>query len=401
MGIPLADIKAAMASGKRMAADDNILEKIGSLVDEIRTDDNASNKLENLVQEARVYLPQRRAELSAISPTYVSKLDRGEGVQAAVLIEDALSKLNSMQVGNKSVPMPIVSKSGLRTHTNYRTDGITGQQLVVPYMNPDSPNQVLKTQMGITPDDIDQADEVISKRALQLMGYKVNMPQDRLMADFQVEDTRGNRYAIDGMQITKGEPIEMQTHSHIGVKNRDGGFMSVPEVQARLDNEMLYRGNIVDAVDNMASRYQLGHPKVATQAGKLLRGDHSGTRLDSRDHEYDMLIMPEYSKDVRNRPYRQQPRNVVTAPQGIMMADMPAAYEAVRSGAGQDVQVVPNYGGNANRGNRRQQDYHKVNITMGRDTQVGGDRVFIDAVRAEPLVAQLLDQQTMNTMMPR
>lgn len=398
MGIPLSEIRSAMAAAKqpqRMAADSDILSKIDELVKKIR-DEAGEERIDALVEDAKAYLPQRREEYSLLHPGYQQLADTHGYTKAAVEMGAYLGKLGKLQ-GN--VPMPIMKSDGTRIHTNYRTDDITGRQVIVPYMNPDSPTEVLTTQMGVTPRDIDQADEVISKRALQLMGYKVDMPQNSLMADFQVEDRRGDRYAIDGMQITAGEPIEMQTHSHIGIKNRDGSFMSVPEAQARIDHEMKYQGNIVDAVDNMASRYQLGHPRVATMAGKLLRGDHSGTRLDNVDHEYDMLIMPEYSREVRNQPYRSQPRNVVTAPQGILMADMPAAYDAVLAGQGRDVTVVPNYGGNRNRsGGRTQQPYHKVNITMDRDTQVGGDKVFIDAVKAEPLVAQLLDQQTMNTL---
>lgn len=399
MGIPLEEIQAAMKAAKkpavRKAADEEILVKLDQLIDEIRMTEGDSNRLENLVQEARIFLPQRREELAQLSPTY-SQLAADSLIKAAVAVEGGLANLGAMQVGNRVVPMPLINRNDLRTHTDYRRDGITQQQLVVPYMNPDSPTEVLRTQMGVTPSEIDQADELISKRALQLMGYKVDMPQNSLMADFQVEDSRGQRYAVDGMQITTGSPIEMQTHSHFGPKNRDGSFMTKDQTQARLEHEMSYQGNVIDAIDNMASRYQLGHPKVATQAGKILRGDHSGNRLDTRDHEYDMLIMPEYSREVRNAPYRQQPRNIVTAPDGIIMADMPAAYDAVRAGQGHDVQVVPNYGGNNNRGQRRQLPYHKVNITMDRDTQVGGDRVFIDAVQQEPLVAQLLNKQAMN-----
>ena len=377
---------AAMSpqSSKRMAGDKEILKKIDILLNDIKSTEDDSNRLENLVQEARIYLPQRREELA----------------QLGVRRERELDVLGRLRTRGGDVPMPLIAQDGTRSHTNYRIDGITGQELVVPYMNPDSPTEVLKTRMGYTPRDIDQADELISKRALQLMGYKVDMPQDRLMADFQVEDSRGQRYAVDGMQITTGKPIELQTHSHFGPKYRDGSFMNKDQAQARLEHEIKYQGNVIDAIDNMASRYQLGHPKTATQAGKVLRGDHSGQRLDSRDHEYDMLIMPEYSERVRNAPYRQQPRNVVTAPDGIMMADMPAAYDAVRAGLGDDVQVVPNYGGNNNRsGRRQQQPYHKVNITMDRGTQVGGDKVFINAVEQEPLVAQLLNQQTMNKYM--
>ena len=79
---------------------------------------------------------------------------------------------------------------------------------------------------------------------------------------------------------------------------------------------------------------------------------------------------------------------------------MSAAYDAVKGGKAGKPEVVPNYGGNNNRSGRRsQKDWHKVNVPMNRDTTVDGQRVFVDAVQANPLVAQLLDQQTMNTLM--
>ena len=380
-----------VAKSTRMAGDE-VMDNIDVLLSEIRASDDQSNRLENLVQEARVYLPQRRQELDALAGGNRG----GSRLQDAIEGEAVLANLGRLQVGQRAVPMPII-RGDKRTHTNYRTDGITGQELVVPYMNPDSPTQVLSTQMGVRPQDVDQADEMISMRALQLMGYKVDMPQNSLLADFQVTDPRGERYAIDGMQITQGKPIEMQTHSFIAPRRRDGSLMSVPETQAKLEQEIAYQGNIIDAVDNMASRGQLYKPDIARKAGKVMRGDHSG-RLDNSEHEYDMLIMPEYKQSVRNSNWRTQPRNIVTPPSAISMADVPAAYDAIREGAGSNIEVVPNYGGNTNRGNRRQLDWHKVNIALDRDAKAGGDKVFIDAVKAEPLVAQLLDNESMNKL---
>lgn len=396
MGIPLADIQRAMSAAKqsrRMAADSDVMGKLDSLIKEIQTDDEASNRIENLVQEARLYLPGRREELSVISPTYrrVAQTSPREG---AIMLEEALNNVGTLR-GN--VPMPLISKEGTRTHTNYRTDGITGQQLVVPYMNPDSPDKVLKTQMGVRP-EVDQADEVISQRALQLMGYKVDMPQNTRQADFQVTDAQGNQYAFDGMQITQGKPIEMQTHSFVAPYRSGGGIMSVEETQALLDKGYQQGQSVIDQIDQLADRGQVLYPDTARKAGKVLRGDRTQYRVDE-DMEYDALIMPEYKESIRNGPRHLQPRNIVTPPQGIKLAEMSAAYDAVKAGKAGKPEVVPNYGGNNNRSGRRsQKDWHKVNVPMDRDTTVDGQRVFIDAVQANPLVAQLLDQQTMNTL---
>ena len=402
MGIPINDIQALMSvareNDRRMAASDpELLNKIGELVDEIQNPEGAA-AVEALLDEAKDYLPQRRKELAALAPAgqYDQLVNTRGRVKAAIEGEAYLDRQGELP-GN--VPMPIMRNGGnTRLHTEYRIDPVTDQRLVAPYMDTNDPSKVLVTELGVAPPKgIDQADEVISKKALQLMGMEVDMPSNRLEADFWATQP-GAEYATtyDGMQITTGEPIEMQTHSRVAPRKRGGGLMSVPETQARLEEEMKYQGNIIDAVDNMASRGQLDQGRIAVKAGKVLRGDHSG-RLDSPDQEYDRLIMPEYSREVRNAPYAQQPRNVVTAPQGIMLANLPAAYEALKSGKGGKTQVVPNFGGNNNRGRRSQLPHHKVNVVMDRDTTTSsGGRVFIDGVKAQPLLAQLLDQQTLN-----
>ena len=377
-------------TGSRMAGDE-VMNNLDMLLSEIRTSDDDSNRLENLVQEARMYLPQRRQELDALA----GGNRVGSRLQDAIEAEAALANLGRLQ-GN--VPMPII-RGGERTHTTYRKDGITGQQLVVPYMKPGSPDTVLRTMMGVSPPKgIDQADEVISARALQLMGSQVSMPQNSKEADFIVIDRNGNKMAIDGMQITQGAPIEMQTHSFVAPTKGYKQTMSVGETQELLDRGYQQGQNVIDQIDNLADRGQMLYPDTAKAAGKILRGDRTQYRVPE-NMEYDALIMPEYSESIRNGPRYLQPRNIITAPQGIWMADMPAAYDAVRAGQGGKPEVVPNYGGGNNRNGRRQQKaWHKVNVPMNRDTRVDGSPVFIDAVAAEPLVAQLLDEQSMEAL---
>ena len=381
---------------KPKMAGDTVKDNLDLLLAEIRGEDD-SNRLENLIQEARVYLPQRRRELDALAGSNKSPSTR---MADAIEAEAYLANLGRLQGNSQSpagVPMPII-RGNERTHTNYRTDDITGQELVVPVMHPSRPEETLRTVMGVRPKEIDQADEVISARALQLMGYQVDMPQNREVADFQVIDKNGNRMAIDGMQITKGQPIEMQTHSFVAPLDNRGQTMSVPQTQALLDTGYQQGQNVIDQIDQLADRGMMRYPDTAKAAGKVLRGDRTQYRVPE-EMEYDALIMPEYDRSIRNGPRNLQPRNIVTAPQGIMMADMPGAYDAIRAGQAGKPEVVPNYGGNNNRTGRRDQKYwHKVNVPMNRDTQVDGQRVFIDAVKAEPLVAQLLDQQTMGTL---
>ena len=118
----------------RMAGDE-VMDNLDTLLTQIRSPRVDSNKLEDLVEEAIMYLPQRRQELDALAGGNRG----GSRLQDAIEGEAALANLGRLQ-GN--VPMPII-RGGERTHTTYRTDGITGQELVVPYMDPSSPDTVL------------------------------------------------------------------------------------------------------------------------------------------------------------------------------------------------------------------------------------------------------------------
>ena len=57
----------------------------------------------------------------------------------------------------------------------------------------------------------------MSEAALKMLGYKVDMPSNSRLADFQATDTAGNLMKIDGMQIETGLPIDVQTHSYVGM----------------------------------------------------------------------------------------------------------------------------------------------------------------------------------------
>ena len=173
MGIPLSDIKAAMAAGKaqdRMAGDEDIIAKISELVDDIQMDEDTSNRIENLVQDARVYLPQRRKELVQLAPGNVlpELYDSGQAIKAAIEGEAYLNKLGRLE---GDVPMPIMRDKGdTRVHTRYRTDGITGQELVVPVMDPSDRRVVLTTRYGPSARSGGHEAEPAMMNALKLMG---------------------------------------------------------------------------------------------------------------------------------------------------------------------------------------------------------------------------------------
>jgi len=400
MGIPLADIQRAMTAAKqprRMAADSDVMGKLDSLIKEIQTDDEASNRLENLVQEARVYLPGRRAELAQLSPSY-SKLAEENPRQAAVLVEKGLSNLGRLQ-GN--VPMPIISKSGVRTHTNYRTDEITGQELVVPYMDPSDRRVVLQTKYGREFADDGHNAEPSMMNAMKLMGY-----------DTQWNDTGASGYhGLADLAATKGD-----TTKKVDVMVRKSSDKQIPVpaytslvpildsgreergrrgsgaadyVQSQI-KERMSRDSVgpVSAVESLVADKVIGPANPDRRLGKLLRSDTN--RVSSPEKVYDSLIMPGYSDRTMSIRGEGSPARTPTPPTSIHMMDLGVALNALDSGktAG-GVKYTTNYG---NFGN----DYERLQVKPYFD--VKPEMGVTDVTKTHPLTQQLLDQQTMSTL---
>ena len=381
----------------RMAADSSVMDKLDSLIKEVQTEEDSSNRLENLVQEARVYLPGRRAELAHLSPSY-SKLAEKDPRQTAVLVEKGLNNLGRLQ-GN--VPMPIISKSGVRTHTNYRTDGVTGQELVIPYMDPSDRRVVLKTKYGKEFADDGHNAEPSMMNAMKLMGY-----------DTQWNDTGASGYhGLADLAATKGD-----TTKKVDVMVRRSSDKQVPVpaytslvpildngreergrrgsgaadyVQSQI-NERMERDSVgpVSAVESLVSDRVLGPANPDRRLGKLLRAD--STRVSSPEKVYDSLIMPGYSDKTMSIRGESSPQRTPTAPTSIHMMDLGVALNALESGrAGGAVKYTTNYG---NYGN----DYERLQVKPYFD--VKPEMGVTDVTKTHPLTQQLLDQQTMSTL---
>ncbi len=375
-------IDASEATKSRMAGERGIDELLQSL----KSDVAAEERELDLESDAIQYISNRAVDLNQMGYDTSQPFASGGLGKAAA----AVASLGELKGG---VPMPIM-RTGRdtqeRVFTKYEDNPLTGQQQVVPMLDPNDETQAIKLTYGTeVPNKYTQADEYVSEAALKMLGYKVDMPQNNRVADFQVVDSDGYPMAIDGMQIPQGGPIDMQGHSFVGVKN-GGRTLSVNELQSLIDRRVANGENVIDIVDQLADTDRtIGRDKVARKAGKLMRGDH-GTGRVNVDEEYDALIMPEYNNANRNnRNFSERPNNRVIAPQGLWMADMPGAFDAVRAGQGGQPRVVRN---------KHHQDAHKINIPMSRDTKNDGQRVFIDLIKNRPELAQLLDTRTMEKM---
>ena len=404
-GIPDADLermskaaqKYAPKPKERMAADKELLNKIENLVNEIRTDDDASNRLENLIQEARVYLPGRRRELGQLIPSY-NTYEENQLRQAAVVAEQELDKLGRLQ-GN--VPMPIIDKSGLRTHTNYRTDGITGQELVVPYMDPSDRRVVLQTGYGrrfADPNPRAHNSEPSMMNAMKLMGY-----------DTQWNDTgAAGYYGLADLDAKKGD---IHKKVDVMIRGANQGQVAVPAytslipimnngrpeyskrgsgaadyVQDQVSQRMKRDGvGPVQAVDSLVADGIVGPFESDRRVGKLLRADSN--RVSSPEKVYDNLIVPGYSDSAMKAKGLDAPKRKPTAPQTIHMQDLGVALNALNSGKlSGAVKYNTNYGDDGRSYERLQiKPYFDLKPEMG----------FVDVTKTHPLTQQLLDESVL------
>ena len=371
-------------SAMRMAGDAITEDQVKqALADTIIADIRGETAIDAAMQDAMEYLPRRRSQLAALGTT-----------------EEQLNKLQDLG----GVPAPLVTKYNdgeIRQHTEYTIDPTTEQKLVVGYMNPDAPDQVLTTTYGvrgIDPSAGHQAEPAMAN-ALRLLGYNVNQQHDPQLTGYNRRTGRPYSY-------TEGKS-DLQASKDGGVKNVDVMVdrvdeKTVPlplytslspasgssrEAERMIKSRLSQQGNadVRSAVEGLVSEGQLG-PKDNKRAGKLMRAD---TSVFTGDAIYDELIMPGYSREVMNRPRGISPQNVPTPPSAISSVNLRQALNALAQGKAEKVKYNTNYGYNRTGPERLQ-----VKPEFVRTTEAG----ITDAVAQHPILQQLLDTQTAGTL---
>ena len=362
-------------AGSRMAGDE-VMDKLDLLLSEIRTSDDESNRLENLVQEARVYLPQRRQELDALA----GGSRTGSRLEDAIAAEAALANLGRLQ---GDVPMPII-RGGERTHTNYRKDGITGQELVVPYMDPSDPSTVLRTMYGsrgYNPDLVHQSENSMMN-AMKLAGYDT---VDNSAAGYGTADLaatkNGRTKNIDVMvrrEFGDTEPVPIYTSltpMRRGISNP--AQYTQDQILRRIEEDKV---GPFTAVEGLVDEGVLGPQEPERRFGKVPRAQPG---VMPAGQQYDELIMPGYTPEIMRRGRASSPQTVPTAPSSIQKMDLGMALDRLKSGAMDDapVKYVTNRG---TRGSAYERLQVKPEFSMKPEAGV------IDMTRAYPLTQQLL-----------
>lgn len=139
--------------------------------------------LEKALADAQVYISQRGYDLEKLGMT-----KKGES------LAKASKRLEDMELGTLqgNVPMPIMVKQQgkrreHRLHTDYEINPITGEQQVIPYMDPTNRKKTLRTYFGEMDDNLqghyDMASEYIGAQALKLAGKRAVANNQDMVTD--------------------------------------------------------------------------------------------------------------------------------------------------------------------------------------------------------------------------
>ena len=372
----LADVQEDSAMRK---AGDAITEEqvIEALADNILAELRGDTAIDTAMQDAMEYLPRRRAQLAELGAT-----------------EEDINRLSDIVPGE--IPQALVNRYSdgeVRTHTEYTVDPTTEQKVVVGYMNPDAPTEVLKTtygRRGIDPSAGHQSEPAMAN-ALRLLGYKVNEGHDPLLTGYNRRTGKPYTYTEGktDLQITKDN---FQENVDVMVDRIDEPTVPLPlytklttesggsDVAESLIKQELARQNSSDVrsvIEGLIKERVLG-PNNATRAGKLLRADRE---VFTGDSLYDSLIMPGYNKRIMSRGRDNSPQNVPTAPQSINGVDLGKALEALAQGKAEKVKYNTNYGAKRTGPERLQ-----VKPEFVRTPEVG----IYNMVEINPILQQLL-----------
>ena len=371
-------------SAMRMAGDAITEDKVKeALADTIIAELRGETAIDAAMQDAMEYLPRRHSQLAALGTT-----------------EKQLNRLQDLG----GVPAPLVTKHSdgeVRQHTEYIVDPTTEQQVVVGYMNPDAPDQVLTTTFGargIDPSAGHQSEPAMAN-ALRLLGYKVNQHHDPQITGYNRRTGRPYTYT-EGKSDLQASKDGLVKNIDVMVDSIDDKTVPLPlytslspasgssrEAERMIKSRLSQQGDadIRSAVEGLVSEGLLV-PKDSKRAGKMMRAD---TSVFTGDAIYDELIMPGYNREVMNRPRGISPQNVPTPPSAISSVNLRQALDALAQGKAEKVKYNTNYGYNRTGPERLQ-----VKPEFVRTTEAG----IKDAVAEHPILQQLLDTQTAGTL---
>ena len=365
--------EAVTDTATRFAADDERLDNlIKSLSADLEREAADDLVVDSLVAEGMDYLPRRRAQLEALG---MPKLSSGEPLAGRldkiVKMEDRLMNLGVLEGG---IPAPLRTRvpsrldGERRRHTQYEVSPITGQQNVIPFMDPDNPSKPVITDLGLLkrdqiPGGHDNASEHIGENVLKLMGQRgeMNRPHDwsgRPM--YEAADLQSGPkddpyfYDVETFDPSRDKGNEVQMYTMVDLARRHPA--SSKDVRQRIvemekmvtDRAARKNLSIEDAVEDLiADNLLFGFNK---RAGKILKGEMGGMwqgkyrpGASSEEGMMDGIIKLGEERSDRNKAmkhsYREGVRKIpyAIAPTEIQLVDIPKAREDLAGVTGEDV----------------------------------------------------------------
>ena len=418
----LGDIQDRMAG--EAVTDEDVIRAMGeNVLSELRGE-VAEDTVDMYVQEAMEYLPQRRAELSAMAAPYqvdfINKnLKNEEDLVRMAKIDTYLSDLGRMQ---GDVPMPIDRKTDAndrnsdrrtRVHVEYATNPITGQEQVVPFVDPNDSTKALKTEMGThrrgqVPGGYDEAMEHLGANALALAGRTPMAGADNVKHRADIFNDDGSKVDVEftgNYGPGKGVvPMQMYTSLQLASNKplSEGEFRNTMKSlisQRAIDGNM----STVEAVESLVQdgiiRDSRTYKGVPYRQGKALKSSMLGTNdqnlgvSDERDI-FDEIIFPGVDSYDKSKRGKKERKTLVQPVDSLHLLDLKKALNVLEEQVGaQERRSMPidfnrpiNYGGGDSAGDMRMKLYHDIPHSNSAVT---------DMLVEHPLTQQLLSSEMM------
>ena len=402
----IGDIQDRMAGDA--ITDDDVTEALGkTILAELRGD----VAIDAAMQDAMEYLPRRRAELAAMGAT-----------------SDEIMKLGELSgYGQANVPAAL-ERDTHRVHTEYDINPVTGEQEVIPFIDPSVPNRVLKTAIGDVRADVmqdraghDRASEYLGEKVLKLMGRRGRANNKNPQLDYQgnqrydkygkpmfkhwqadlIDETNNRNIDVEANFTTGFSADDLKPQIYTGITpGPDLGNQSVRQV---IERHM--RANNVSPIEAVESlihgdKQKLAYPRgnITLAKGKVLKNDASFT--PNREDQYDDILfvgMPSDrakamgARDNDVNLYNRSSNYLVNLPNELRMADLEKVRAYIDE---QGSALVPRLVINENTGNNKDRAMaHQIQANIPKDALVGGVPVATDVTRTHPLTQQLLARQ--------
>ena len=309
-------LQGPMPASVERKAGDALPNALDSLIEDIKQagikQDTGELAMESALQDAAVYLNRQYD----IEDQFV-----GAGLTPA----QARMVEGLEQLGNKGVPRPArvaIPGGELRVHTTYGTNPLTGQQEILPYLDPGT-GAVLTTNYGdsrnggIDLAGYSKASEYVQDRAMRLMGLDPR-PNNRgrvTAVDFVVDGKGVDGEVREDFEAqNRNIPVQLYTKTTTPETKGQDKRTVASAVYRALQNEMKQSGgNAISATERL---YERGALSDAIE-GKLFKDE-----IDS------LLMTTLKSEDAKlNKAAKDK---IAIAPTAVHQVDMNAAYDYIK-----------------------------------------------------------------------